>query len=339
MNTKTSINKLRLSLYVFLILLAQFFVSKSFAAPLIEPADLVSQWQNVENGNYILLDIRTDPLAIKDLEQRAVYQQLTSIDALKFVAGSFHIPYAQWRSTDTNNPGKLIAEEAIEKNIQSLGYEPGDKIIILHQGHDQTDFGAAARVYWTLKTAGIENISILNGGFLGLKNLGQINYSNTPQQAKSSSFKLVLNTKWLSTTDSIQTAQNSPGEHILLDARTESQFLGEEKHPAAKKYGTIPNAQLLTNFSWFDDKGKFKTRAEILAIAEQNNLLNSQQEIHSFCNTGHWAATNWFVLSEILNIADVSLYPGSFVEYASLEESRVANEPSRLVYFWRELFN
>ena len=33
----------------------------------------------------------------------------------------------------------------------------------------------------------------------------------------------------------------------------------------------------------------------------------------SFCNTGHWAATNWFVLSEIAGIEGVKLYPESMV--------------------------
>ncbi|MEL6481756.1 MAG: sulfurtransferase, partial [Pseudomonadota bacterium] len=33
----------------------------------------------------------------------------------------------------------------------------------------------------------------------------------------------------------------------------------------------------------------------------------------SFCNTGHWAASNWFALSEIAEIEDVRLYPESMV--------------------------
>jgi thiosulfate/3-mercaptopyruvate sulfurtransferase len=35
--------------------------------------------------------------------------------------------------------------------------------------------------------------------------------------------------------------------------------------------------------------------------------------IVSFCNTGHWAATNWFVLSEVAGIEGVKLYPESMV--------------------------
>ena len=39
--------------------------------------------------------------------------------------------------------------------------------------------------------------------------------------------------------------------------------------------------------------------------------------IVSYCNTGHWAATNWFVLSEVLGRKDVRLYYGSMVEWTA----------------------
>jgi thiosulfate/3-mercaptopyruvate sulfurtransferase len=43
----------------------------------------------------------------------------------------------------------------------------------------------------------------------------------------------------------------------------------------------------------------------------------------NYCNTGHQAATNWFVLSEVLRRPGVSLYDGSLSEWAE--------EPSRPV--------
>jgi thiosulfate/3-mercaptopyruvate sulfurtransferase len=37
--------------------------------------------------------------------------------------------------------------------------------------------------------------------------------------------------------------------------------------------------------------------------------------IISYCNTGHTAALNWFVLSEILGREEVRLYDGSMTEW------------------------
>ncbi len=37
----------------------------------------------------------------------------------------------------------------------------------------------------------------------------------------------------------------------------------------------------------------------------------------SYCNTGHRAATDWFVLHELLGCQDVRLYDGSMVEWTA----------------------
>ena len=39
------------------------------------------------------------------------------------------------------------------------------------------------------------------------------------------------------------------------------------------------------------------------------------QETVAFCNTGHWAATDWFGLSEVAGLPNVSLYAGSMADW------------------------
>ena len=41
----------------------------------------------------------------------------------------------------------------------------------------------------------------------------------------------------------------------------------------------------------------------------------------AYCNTGHWAATDWFVLSAVLGRPDVRLYDGSMVEWTADPQS------------------
>ena len=49
------------------------------------------------------------------------------------------------------------------------------------------------------------------------------------------------------------------------------------------------------------------------------NGLNQSGTI-SYCNTGHWAATNWFVLSEVARVDGVKLYAESMVEWSALNQ-------------------
>jgi thiosulfate/3-mercaptopyruvate sulfurtransferase len=37
----------------------------------------------------------------------------------------------------------------------------------------------------------------------------------------------------------------------------------------------------------------------------------------AFCNTGHWAATAWFTLSEVLKLPNTKMYDGSMVEWTA----------------------
>jgi thiosulfate/3-mercaptopyruvate sulfurtransferase len=57
---------------------------------------------------------------------------------------------------------------------------------------------------------------------------------------------------------------------------------------------------------------------DIATLAKDLGIDNGD-EVVSFCNTGHWAATNWFALSEVAGLDNIKLYPGSMVEYSNLD--------------------
>jgi thiosulfate/3-mercaptopyruvate sulfurtransferase len=104
------------------------------------------------------------------------------------------------------------------------------------------------------------------------------------------------------------------GSATLIDARPASFFSGKEKAPAAQAYGHIPGAVNVDSATFYDSgANRLRPQAELAAIAM---TLPSGPAV-TYCNTGHWAATDWFVLSEILGRADVRLYYGSMVDWTS----------------------
>jgi thiosulfate/3-mercaptopyruvate sulfurtransferase len=48
----------------------------------------------------------------------------------------------------------------------------------------------------------------------------------------------------------------------------------------------------------------------------------------SYCNTGHQAATSWFVLSELLHHRGVTLYDGSMSEWTEDPAHAVETGPA-----------
>ena len=83
--------------------------------------------------------------------------------AANHIAKAVNAPYAQWRGP-ASNPGDPPAPAQLTQLVQSLGLTAGTHAVVVSSGADTTDFGAAARVYWTLKMLGVKDLSILNGG-------------------------------------------------------------------------------------------------------------------------------------------------------------------------------
>ncbi|HSF93908.1 MAG TPA: sulfurtransferase, partial [Thermohalobaculum sp.] len=96
-------------------------------------------------------------------------------------------------------------------------------------------------------------------------------------------------------------------------------YKGEKKHPAASRPGTLPQALSLPEGTWFEKSETEITAADRVAelAKEAGYSGETSTELVSFCNTGHWAATNWFALSEMAGIEGVKLYPESMVGWSN----------------------
>ena len=86
------------------------------------------------------------------------------------IPGSVYIPYGEFRGPEAN-PGKLPELKQLAKSLGARGIDTLDSVVIVHDGVTTTDFGAAARVYWMLKSVGFESLAILNGGFRDIKKM------------------------------------------------------------------------------------------------------------------------------------------------------------------------
>lgn len=242
------------------------------------------------------------------------------------IPGAINTPYGAYRGP-ADNAGALPPESKLTELLRKAGIDVNSRVIVAHAGTNHTDFGAAARVYWTLKAGGLSRLSVLDGGTLGWQAAGGALDTTAPQVA-ATQFTYRYDQAMIVNTEEVATAVKSGKAPLLLDARPASFFKGEQRVDAAARYGTLPGAQSLENAAFFnaDDK-TLKPAAELLQIARQAGL--SSKPAVSFCNTGHWAATNWFVLSEIAGNKDVKLYPESVVEW-SKSDLPMDNQPSRV---------
>lgn len=183
----------------------------------------------------------------------------------------------------------------------------------MSSGADATDFGSSARVYWTLKVLGLRDLSVLNGGVKAWEQAG-LAQNTSAAKVVVSNFTPKLDQRLIATKEEVLQRVKT-GDAVLVDARPAAFFQGETRHASAKSAGTIKGAVSLDNGKWFAPGSSSLVGADQARQVAASSLLNPEKETVSFCNTGHWAATNWFAMSEVLGQKNVKLYPGSMVEW------------------------
>lgn len=242
------------------------------------------------------------------------------------VAGAVNAPYPLWRGPE-DNPGAPLSDAALTEVMQRAGIEPGDAVVVAHAGIDETDFGAAARVYWTLKSAGLERIAILNGGVRGWIAAGEP-LATEPEPVEPSAARFSLSDRWMASREDVAAIVSGERAGTLLDARPEAFFKGEAKHAAAKAPGTLDGARNVAHSTWFPaGSAEIAPADRIAALAgETAGPATPAAETVSFCNTGHWAATTWFAMSELAGREGVKLYPESMVGWVNSGGAVTAGE-------------
>ncbi|MGL5448677.1 MAG: sulfurtransferase [Rhabdaerophilum sp.] len=237
------------------------------------------------------------------------------------IPGAVHGDYAHasWRLPREKVSVYLPEPAQFEALAGDLGISNESDVVVVHEGTDATSFGAAARVYWTFKTMGHRSVAILDGGFRAWQQAGYPMDSGNPKAAQATIYEAKPVQNLRAKLDDVLSAQAR--KVSLIDSRPESFFSGAEKHKGVEASGHIPGAINVPHYSAIGPDFRLKDKA---SLAKAFAPTGDGAAI-TYCNTGHWAATDWFVLSEILGQRDVKLYDGSMLEYAAEKKGPVHN--------------
>jgi thiosulfate/3-mercaptopyruvate sulfurtransferase len=282
--------------------------------PLVTPDWLAAR---LADRNLLIVDIRS----VVDGGARAAYEAA-------HIPGAIHTDYAKdgWRVTKGMASGLLPDAAALSDLLGRIGLTPQHHAVIVSAGTNVGDFSAAARVYWTLKIAGHADTSILDGGMVAWRRdpLRPIKTGagRTPSAAPPYPVKLMPELR-----AELDAVERAVADHtaVLLDSRATNYFEGGAKSPQALRAGRLPGAVQLDHALAFDANAMaLKPKAEL----EQLFASVPSGPVMNYCNTGHQAATNWFILSEVLGRRGVSLYDGSMSEWAEQSSRPVATGPA-----------
>ena len=168
-------------------------------SPLINSHSL---FQDLKNKNLVLLDIRN-----------------TISYAKGHIKGSVNSPYEKWRVAKNGVVGLIPTPAYVQNLIQKAGINQDSLVVIIFGNVRGSDFGSAARVYWTLKISGLKNISILDGG-LRLWQEDGFSVDTHPISVTPSSYKVKeFNRKYLVNAENVNSFQENVNI-LLLDSST-----------------------------------------------------------------------------------------------------------------------
>ncbi len=235
-----------------------------------------------------------------------------------------HIPSAQFFDIDlisdreSELPHMLPSAEVFATAVGEMGISNDDHIVV----YDTAGLFSAARVWWTFKVFGHDNVQVLDGGLPAWLaqsgNLESINISVYPRD-----FTAELNTELVS--DKARLIRNiSDKQYTVLDARPEPRFLGTAPEPRpGLPSGHMPESVSVSS-SCLISNGRLKPRKELINIFNAAKVTQSTRVITS-CGSGVTAAIITLALAECgygLN----RLYDGAWAEWGAADDTVILNK-------------
>jgi 3-mercaptopyruvate sulfurtransferase SseA len=207
-----------------------------------------------------------------------------------------HIPGAIHSNSDTYENGYprwfLLPEEELKAAVGSMGITADTTVVVYS---NSSIF--AARLWWILKYAGVEDVRLLNGGYDDWAAAG-FESETTINEPAPTTYDGELQPDFIATTDYVESVYDS-GNAILADVRTWEEFIGEVSgYSYVVNKGRIPGAIYAFNADnpdreYLDDDGTLRSFTEVremwrgIGIESMSGDAAFDGEVIFYCGSGY----------------------------------------------------
>jgi len=275
--------------------------------PIISPKQL----KELSAEKLIILDVRTG----KDSYQNYLNQHLKNaifVDLEKDLA-------------ETNENAAFGGRHPLPKIqkfaeiISRLGISEDSHVVIYD---DKNGANAAARAWWMLRSFGLKNVQVLDGGIQAVQK-ESLTFSSGEETFEKP--EIITKKHWLLPVSSLEDVENelTSKSATVIDVRDAYRYKGESE-PIDLVAGHIPGAINIPFSENLDENGNF-LKPEILKEKYQKLLKNKPRKLIIHCGSGVTACHTILALAyagfEIPN-----LYVGSWSEWSRREGKEIAKE-------------
>ena len=225
-----------------------------------------------------------------------------------------HIPnssYIDLQSdlSDKDSPYRFTMPDltVLSENFKKVGIGEDFHIVLYSRNGTQW----SARIWWMLRSVGVDNVSILDGGFNEWVRLGFPTSDKMLTFPKSNFNFQPRNEIFINKEPVIKALEDKNTK--ILNSLTEDIHKGQ--NPRYGRPGRIPNSLNIPFHKLLDpETGKFLGAEELLEIF-QKNKIGYENEIINYCGGGIAASLEAFVLYQ-LGYKNLKIYDNSLSEWA-----------------------
>ncbi|WP_415324915.1 sulfurtransferase [Chryseobacterium sp. MMS23-Vi53] len=276
-------------------------------SPIITP----SEFKNLPTENLIILDARVG----KDAHQNYLNKHIKSarfIDLDKDLA-----EIGEDAAFSGRHP--LPSVEKFAETLSNLGISEDSHVVVYD---DKNGSNAAARAWWMLKSFGLKNVQVLDGGFQNAEK-ENVEFSAGGEIFEKS--EVIKKENWLLPTSTLETVENEliNNSSTVIDVRDAYRYNGESE-PIDLIAGHIPGAINIPFSENLDEHGNF-LKPEILKEKYTELLKDKPENLIIHCGSGVTACHTILALN-YAGFPIPNLYVGSWSEWSRREGKEIARE-------------
>lgn len=218
-------------------------------------------------------------------------------------------------------PHMLPSTVKFASRMKKMGVGDGIRIVV----YDTVGLFSAARVWWTFRAMGHDDVAVLNGGLKKWVAEGRELEDGPARKRPECHYTPLMNASLVRDLDDMKDALTKKPTQIV-DARPYERFCGSQPEPRpGLRSGHLPGSRSVPSQSLINADGTLKSSAELTKIFADAGIDPSKPVITT-CGSGVTASILSLALA-VLGQTNAAVYDGSWSEWGAKADLPIESGP------------